>query len=314
MKNQNPLISVIIATKNRPKQINVCIQSLCKNTYSNFEIIVVDQSDDIETKKIIDRLPDKRIRYIKQIPSGISKARNAGVHLSHGRIISFTDDDCIPNAYWLKNVYSSFATHKDIWGVFGKTMPYVKTSKYQICPCTFQSNRMKIIHTPKKHTNNFGFGNNMSFKKEIFEKIGFFENLLGLGSLGLSAEDADFALRMLSNKYPLMYNPHVLVYHNRLVEYADFARINLAYSCGEIACYGYYALSGALFAKTIVRKNFNVTIQKIQTGITQLLYMKSISFHTLYVGFTEFTFKLRGAFVAFVIFLKRRGAPPKSLV
>lgn len=307
MINQKPLISVVIATKNRPKQVTVCIQSIRKNTYNNFEIIVIDQSNNYETNKRINQLSDERISYVKQKPMGISRARNSGIHLSRGEIISFTDDDCVPEAYWLTNVSSSFITHKDIWGVFGKTSPFAKEFKNKICPCTFQRKKMKIIDSPKKHSEYFGFGNNMSFKKGVFEKVGFFDNLLGLGSLGLSAEDAEFSLRILTNKYKLMYNPRVLVYHDRLVSYKEFTKINLAYSCGEIACYGFYALSGLTIAKVIVRKNFNESFQKLIIGLMQFLNMKKISFQTLRQGFIELTFKSRGLFVAFMIFLRRRG-------
>ncbi len=302
---QAPYISIVIATRNRPKQLSACVESIFKSTYRTFEVIIVDQSTNNDTSVLISKISDARIRYYKQKYAGLSKARNYGVKLAKGLIITFTDDDCIPDEQWLAHIYKSLSFHKDVWGVFGRTEPYIKEYKNKICPCTFQGKKMKIFDSPTKHWESLGFGNNMSFRKKIFEKIGFFDPLLGLGSPGLSAEDAEFSLRILTNNYRLMYNPQVLVYHDRLVSYEEFTIISLSYSCGEMACYGYYALSGVALAKAIIEKNFYDSFKKITTGLKQFFYMKETSMRMLGQSCTELAFRLRGLVIALMIYLKR---------
>lgn len=89
-----PLISVAIATRNRPKLLQQAIRSVLTQTVADFEIIVVDDgSDDNTTKDAVDAFDDPRLRYRYQSPSGISAARNLALDLSRGQFTAVMDDD-----------------------------------------------------------------------------------------------------------------------------------------------------------------------------------------------------------------------------
>ncbi len=89
------MISVLIATKNRPTQLSQCLRSLLLNTYKNFEILVLDQSTTGKTEKYVRALKNKNITYLKLNNPGKSKALNWGISMAKGKILAFTDDDCI---------------------------------------------------------------------------------------------------------------------------------------------------------------------------------------------------------------------------
>lgn len=94
------MVSIIIPTYNRAKTIERCIESLQRQTYSNFEIIIVDDNSNDNTEEIVKRINDKRIKYIKHdINKGANAARNTGVLIAKGNIIAFqdSDDEWIPN-------------------------------------------------------------------------------------------------------------------------------------------------------------------------------------------------------------------------
>lgn len=92
----NKLISVIIPTYNRAKTIIACLDSVCNQTYSNIEIIVVDDCSTDDTREIITNYADHRVKYFcLDSNSGACVARNKGVELSHGEIIAFQDSDDI---------------------------------------------------------------------------------------------------------------------------------------------------------------------------------------------------------------------------
>ena len=89
-------ISVIIPTFNRGNLIRNSIKSVLNQTYKNLEVIVVDDGSTDNTKDVVDKLEDERIKYIKlEENKGGSNARNIGIQNSIGKYISFQDSDDI---------------------------------------------------------------------------------------------------------------------------------------------------------------------------------------------------------------------------
>lgn len=260
MQNQqkskkNPEISVIICTKDRPHSIKNCLDSLLNSTFKPFEIILVDQSTKNDTRKMALQIKNLNIRYIKARARGLGYARNVGIAAATAPILAFTDDDCIVQKDWLACIFTSFSENSEIDGVFGKTKPYQSHLHVgNICPCTFTSvnDKEHVIQKPGKHWEHIGFGNNMAFKKSLFTKVGGFNVYMGAGSIGKSAEDAEFSLRVLVAGKKLFYSPHMQIAHDRWMTEVEMKRQNTAYVCGEVICYGYFALFGERFAQKVV--------------------------------------------------------------
>jgi len=89
-----PLVSVVIPVYNVERYIEQALDSVLSQSYSNFEIIVVDdQSPDNSIAIVKDRYSDDRIRLIQQKNRGLAGARNTGVRHANGRYIAFLDSD-----------------------------------------------------------------------------------------------------------------------------------------------------------------------------------------------------------------------------
>ena len=73
------LFSIILATLNRSKEIEACLQSLENQIERDFEIIIVDQSEDDKTKHISEKFDNLNIKYYNVPFKGLSKARNYGI-------------------------------------------------------------------------------------------------------------------------------------------------------------------------------------------------------------------------------------------
>ena len=87
-------ISVIIPTYNRVNLLNRAINSVLRQTFSDFEVIVVDDSSEDDTKAVVETLKDPRIRYICHDENrGAAAARNTGIRVSRGEHIAFLDSD-----------------------------------------------------------------------------------------------------------------------------------------------------------------------------------------------------------------------------
>lgn len=91
---KNPMISVIIPTYNRVTVITRAIRSVQKQTYQDFEIIVVDDGSTDDTEKVIHSFNESRITYIKHERNlNGAVARNTGINVAKGRYIAFLDSD-----------------------------------------------------------------------------------------------------------------------------------------------------------------------------------------------------------------------------
>lgn len=86
-------VSVIIPTFNRARTIEKSVKSVLCQTYSNLEVIIVDDGSTDNTRELIESLNDSRIKYIYQENAGACAARNRGVCNATGEYIAFHDSD-----------------------------------------------------------------------------------------------------------------------------------------------------------------------------------------------------------------------------
>ena len=90
-----PNISVVITTYNRANYVSRAIESVLRQTYPDWELVIVDDGSTDETPKVVSRYltNDGKVRYIKQANQGLSAARNKGIAETHGKYLAFLDDD-----------------------------------------------------------------------------------------------------------------------------------------------------------------------------------------------------------------------------
>ena len=102
-----PQISIIIPTYKRQKFLEEAIKSVLKQTFQDFEIIIVDDENSNETKTIIKNFNNKRIRYISHKNNrGVAAARNAGIKATTSQYIFFLDDDDLIPKNALENLFN----------------------------------------------------------------------------------------------------------------------------------------------------------------------------------------------------------------
>jgi glycosyltransferase involved in cell wall biosynthesis len=90
------LISIVVITYQREAFLTLTIDSILKQTFQDFELIIVDDGSDGKTLETVKLFDDSRIKYINQGRIGnLSKLRNIGVRNSSGELIAFSDDDDI---------------------------------------------------------------------------------------------------------------------------------------------------------------------------------------------------------------------------
>jgi glycosyltransferase involved in cell wall biosynthesis len=91
----NPLVSVIIPSYNHAEFLPVCLESILNQSYRNLECIIVDDGSTDNTEQVVSEFikEDKRIRYFRQENRGVSTARNTGLDMAKGDLITLMDAD-----------------------------------------------------------------------------------------------------------------------------------------------------------------------------------------------------------------------------
>jgi glycosyltransferase involved in cell wall biosynthesis len=94
--NNNPLVTIITLTFNHENYIGKCIESVISQTYSSWEMIIIDDGSTDKTKEIVARYGDKRIRYERQTHRGVSclgETYNCALAMARGELIAILEGD-----------------------------------------------------------------------------------------------------------------------------------------------------------------------------------------------------------------------------
>jgi len=111
MKDNNPFFSVIIPTYNRANLIGETLASVFEQTFTDFEVLVIDDGSTDATKQVVDSFTDERLKYIYQNNSERGAARNNGIKKSSGQYVTFLDSDDLFMHHHLETVFENLQQH-----------------------------------------------------------------------------------------------------------------------------------------------------------------------------------------------------------
>ena len=112
----NPLVTVIVPIYNVEQYLRECLDSIVSQTYSNLEIILVDDGSLDNCPRICDeyKQKDNRVKVIHKENGGLSDARNAGLDIATGEYISFVDSDDVVSKKFIELLYKPFLHNENI--------------------------------------------------------------------------------------------------------------------------------------------------------------------------------------------------------
>ena len=265
----NPLVSVVICTLSRPRQLQNALDALLALAYPNFEIIVVDNGpEDTSTASMIREhysdLPN--LRYEAEPLRGLSAARNRGIEVAKGEILAFTDDDIIVDRYWLSSLVSGFDVEGTIACVTGLTLASELESpaqslfeQYGAFNKGYESRLFKRDANPASTilypytAGVFGGGGNSALRLDCFPDGLRFDRRLGPGSMAFGAEDLDIFLQtILGGKY-IRYVPGAIAWHEHRRSYQDLRWQLFTYGAGFTALLTKWSLGDFRIALDLLR-------------------------------------------------------------
>jgi glycosyltransferase involved in cell wall biosynthesis len=220
--------SLILATLGRSTELSRFLYHLAEQTYTSIELIVIDQNQDDILSSVLEPYRNKfPINHLKSSP-GLSKARNLGLKHASGKIITFPDDDCWYPRDLLYKLRQFFIDYPEIHGFTGRSVDENGLSLHKF---DRHSGYLTKLNTWTRTSSIALF-----FRAEVVERVGYFDETLGLGSGTLwgASEDVDYPLRVLTLGYRLYYDPDIVVYHPyaRQAGYETLAKRAFQYGAG----------------------------------------------------------------------------------
>jgi glycosyltransferase involved in cell wall biosynthesis len=114
-----PLVTVVLATRDRPQLLARAIPSVISQRYERWELVVVDNGTMAETHTVVDAIADERVILVDGPHQGVGAARNVGLDRASGEIVCYLDDDNVMHPGWLQAVAHVFDKRKDIDVAYG---------------------------------------------------------------------------------------------------------------------------------------------------------------------------------------------------
>jgi GT2 family glycosyltransferase len=234
-----PPVTIVISTRNRGEKIVGMIQTILRNDYPDFELRIVDQSEDESTENSLRPFLDNpHLHYIRTLTRGVSSGRNLAISSAQSEFIAITDDDCETSTDWLQELVAAFEVDKRIGIIFGNVLPGPHDRKVGFIPSYVRSEPFLVRHINEKYRIE-GISACMGLKRSLWQRLNGFDEMLGAGSFFKASEDFDFTIRALLADYFVYKTPKVKVIHHGFRTYEE----------GQSLIQGYLYGIGAMFVK-----------------------------------------------------------------
>ena len=273
-----PKISVIIVNWNGKHHLQECLDSLSKQTFKDFETILVDNgSTDGSVEFTKHNFPDIKLIKLKQ-NEGFCKGNNIGFQNASGEFVALLNNDTKADKYWLQELCSvieqDFQTGicaSCMADYFNPEIIDTAGDGYDICGVGFKIGNGLLVSDYQKKRYVFGACAGAAlYRRSMLVKIGFFdEDFFAMG------EDIDLSFRARLAGYKCIYVPKAVVYH----------KVNQTIGAGTD------------FLIYHARRNVEYTYFK---NMPALLLLATLPFHFLYELLTAFEAMLSGKLNIFI--------------
>jgi glycosyltransferase involved in cell wall biosynthesis len=196
--------SIIIPTFNGASRIGNCLDSLVKQTSGrDVEILVVDDGSTDNIAKVVRSYSS--VRLVVQANAGPASARNRGALEAKGKILLFTDDDCVPMPDWLEAMLEPF-NDSDVVGAKGIYRTHQKSLAARFVQIEYEDKYRMMAGLPSiDFIDTYSAG----FRRERFLEMAGYDTSFPVAC----AEDVELSYRMSARGWKMKFVPAAIVYH-----------------------------------------------------------------------------------------------------
>jgi glycosyltransferase involved in cell wall biosynthesis len=260
--------SVIVPVFNRPEEIEELLKSLKEQSYTNFEIIVIEDGSAETCEGIVKQYAnDLDIKYYYKNNSGPGDSRNVGMSKASGQYLIFFDSDCIIPPDYFERVENYLAS--DRLDAFGgpdnahisftgiqKAINYAMTSVITTGGVRGKKNKLDNFQ-PRSF--------NMGISRNVYEKVGGFCNIH-------PGEDPDLSYRIMDAGFKVGLIKEAFVYHKRRIDFSKFVK----------QVYKFGVVRGILIKWYPDKFKITYTFPTLFLLFSLLLIVLSVSFSVIY--------------------------------
>ncbi|HXG47854.1 MAG TPA: glycosyltransferase, partial [Methylomirabilota bacterium] len=221
--DQYPPVSVVVACYNGARTLQLCLDSLARLNYPNYEVILVDDGSTDTTPEIA--LLYKFVRYIRQDNHGLSVARNTGIAAATGEIVAFTDADCRADEDWLYYLVADLL-RSDFVGVGGHNFLPPEDSAVAAAVMVSPGGPAHVMLTDREAEHVPGC--NMAFYRWALDEISGFDPIFTR-----AGDDVDLCWRLQQRGYKIGFSPAGFVWHYRRSTVGAYLRQQQGYGEAE---------------------------------------------------------------------------------
>ncbi|MBL0031069.1 MAG: glycosyltransferase family 2 protein [Bacteroidetes bacterium] len=234
-------VSVIVPTYNRLSSLKRCIESILKQQFVLFEIIVVNDGSTDGTLEYLHSLNFPNLRVLNLVTnSGVCTARNTGISAALLPILVFTDDDCVAMDDWLWYLVSPFS-ELSCGLVIGQTWYYSEDHRPRFPE--------RVVHN---HNAAWPMTCNMAYRKEVFEQLGGFSHKYS----NYHNEDTEMAIRAVAGGWGCLRALEAQVSHQHSLWTNKLLLSSAKNPCAAILLKRDYPNYHEYFGKQLVAQHF----------------------------------------------------------
>jgi glycosyltransferase involved in cell wall biosynthesis len=204
MSRREPLVSIIIITKNQKKFLEKSLPAIFNQSFRDFEVIIVDSGSTDGALELAKKFPVKVIK-IKPEEFGYAFAHNTGIKASSGKYLVRLSGDVIPaNQFWLENLVKDL-DDETVAGVYSR---WVLPEKVNLLEKAMMPVYWGLLGSKRRVHSRFHIlaGQSAVVRRDLWEEYPYNEKIS-------ICEDYDWARHFQRQGYKIIYEPESLVYH-----------------------------------------------------------------------------------------------------
>lgn len=200
-------VSLVLATLGRVDELHRFIDGLAVQTMADYELIVVDQNTDERLLPLIAQAQQRglAVSHLRSAP-GLSLARNLGLHQAQGEVIAFPDDDCWYEPDTLAQVAQALQAQPECDGVVACWCEHAQAGG---------GTHETVLDLERWRSFRDGDASSICLfmRRPLLQRLGGFDERLGLGTWFGAAEETDLIIRALASGARLVRHPAARVHH-----------------------------------------------------------------------------------------------------
>ena len=262
-------ISVIVATRNRPSQLDACLRSLLTQTRPAALIVVVDDAPggDLTPAVVAALAPCGPLRYVEGPRRGLAAAHNRGLEVVDTPLVAFTDDDVVADPEWLERIADVFCADEEVGCVTGMIRPLELCTDAQVMLEGYAgfnkgpSGRVFDLRENRPDdplypfaAGRLGSGANMAFRHSALREMGGFDPALGAGTRARGGDDLSAFFEVIQEGHRLTYEPRAIVHHRHADDMVSLERQVYGYGVGLTAYLTRVLLGRPRLLPTVLRR------------------------------------------------------------